>query len=153
TPDVQGAVEKMFSHGMLWLDATVVLPLLADTLTASEGEKGRFTRMIDAARDAGLNLFVTLGVIEEVERHMNRALTCVRRDSGQWVGQIPYLLERYVESGRAFASFPTWLENFREAFVLNKTSRYTFMRSSVSKNAHWKRNATRHRSNCVWRYS
>jgi hypothetical protein len=113
TPDVQGAVEKMFSHGMLWLDATVVLPLLADTLTASEGEKGRFTRMIDAARDAGLNLFVTPGVIEEVERHMNRALTCVRRDSGQWVGQIPYLLERYIESGRAFASFPTWLENFR----------------------------------------
>ena len=24
TPDVQGAVEKMFSHGMLWLDATVI---------------------------------------------------------------------------------------------------------------------------------
>jgi len=113
TPDVQGAVEKMFSHGMLWLDATVVLPLLADTLAASEGEKGRFTRMIDAARDAGLKLFVTPGVVEEVERHMNRAVTCVRMSYAQWEGSIPYLLERYVESGRSSASFPTWLENFR----------------------------------------
>jgi hypothetical protein len=113
TPDVQGAVEKMFSHGMLWLDATVVLPLLADTLAASEGEKGRFTRMIDVARDAGLKLFVTPGVIEEVERHMNRAVTCVRMNYGQWEGSIPYLLERYIESGRSSASFPSWLENFR----------------------------------------
>jgi len=113
TPDVQGAVEKMFSHGMLWLDATVVLPLLADTLLGSEGDKGRFTRMIDAARDVGLKLFVTPGVVEEVERHMNRAVTCVRLNYGQWEGSIPYLLERYVESGRSSASFPTWLENFR----------------------------------------
>lgn len=79
TPDVQGAVEKMFSHGMLWLDSTVVLPLLADTLAESADEdRGRFSRMIDAARDAGLQLFVTPGVIEEVERHMNRALSCAR---------------------------------------------------------------------------
>jgi hypothetical protein len=113
TPDVQGVVEKMFSHGMLWLDATVVLPLLADKLAASEGDKGRFTRMIDAARDAGLKLFVTPGVIEEVERHMNRAVTCVRMNYGQWEGSIPYLLERYVESGQSLVSFPAWLENFR----------------------------------------
>jgi hypothetical protein len=113
TPDVQGAVEKMFSHGMLWLDATIVLPLLADTLTAADGESGRFTRMIDAARDAGLSLFVTPGVIEEIERHMNRAVTCVRLTHNQWEGSVPYLLERYVTSGRSPASFPSWLENFR----------------------------------------
>ena len=125
TPDVQGAVEKMFSHGMLWLDATVILPLFADTLTAADGDEGRFTRMIEAARDAGLKLFVTPGVIEEVERHMNRALTCVRLSHGQWMGSIPYLLGRYVACGRSTASFPTWLENFRgESRPLQDLSEY-----------------------------
>ncbi|HHT8992367.1 TPA: hypothetical protein ACT5B2_004224 [Burkholderia cenocepacia] len=113
TPDVQGAVEKMFSHGMLWLDATVVLPLIADTLVSADGQKGRFTRMIDAARDAGLKLYVTPGIVEEVERHMNRALVCSRTSNGQWEGSIPYLLERYVSAGRSLASFSQWLINFR----------------------------------------
>lgn len=113
TPDVQGAVEKMFSHGALWLDATVILPLIADTLAASDGERGRFSRMIEAARDVGLKLYVTPGVIEEVERHMNRSLVCVRMTVGQWEGSVPYLLERYIAYGRSTASFPTWLENFR----------------------------------------
>jgi hypothetical protein len=113
TPDVQSAVEKMFSHGALWLDATVVLPLIADTLAAGDDSKGRFSRMIEAALDVGLKLYVTPGVIEEVERHMNKALTCVRLAFGQWQGSIPYLLERYIASGRSSSSFPSWLENFR----------------------------------------
>jgi hypothetical protein len=46
-------------------------------LATSEDGKGRFSRMIEAALDAGLKLYVTPGVIEEVERHMNKALTCV----------------------------------------------------------------------------
>lgn len=113
TPDVQGAVEKMFSHGMLWLDTTIILPLLADTLVSADGEKGRFTRMLDAALNAGLTIYVTPGVIEEVERHMNRAVTCVGYASGSWQGSVPYLLERYVASGRSAASFISWLKNFR----------------------------------------
>jgi hypothetical protein len=113
TPDVQGAVAKMFSHGSLWLDATVILPLIADTLAASDGERGRFSRMIEAARDAGLKLYVTPGIVEEVERHMNRSLVCVRSEPGSWEGSIPYLLSRYIEYGRSTASFSSWLENFR----------------------------------------
>ncbi len=69
--------------------------------------------MLEAARDAGLELFVTPGAIEEIERHMNRALACVRMDHGRWLGSVPYLLERYVASGRSPASFANWLENFR----------------------------------------
>lgn len=113
TPDVQGVVEKMFSHGLLWLDSTVVLPLLAETLNSTDAYVGRFTRMVNAARDAGLGLFVTPGVVEEVERHMNRALTCARLTYGRWEGSLPYLLERYIEDGRSSASFPVWLEHFR----------------------------------------
>lgn len=113
TPDVQGVVQKMFSHGSLWLDTTIILPLIVDTLAASDGERGRFSRMIEAAKDAGLKLYVTPGVIEEVERHMNLAFVCARMTFGEWQGSVPYLLEQYVAHGRSTASFPSWLENFR----------------------------------------
>ena len=111
TPDVQGAVEKMFSHGQVWLDTCVVLPLLVEPLF--DGPPGRFTRMIQAAQEAGLQLFVTAGVVEEIERHMNRALTCLRMERGQWIGAVPYLLERFLASGRSQAGFANWLETFR----------------------------------------
>ena len=113
TPDVQGAVEKMFSDGKIWLDASVILPLIADTLLASEAETGRFARMINAARDVGLKLYVTPGIVEEVEHHMNKALTCAQLNYGTWHGSVPYLLDRYIATGRSTASFATWLNNFR----------------------------------------
>lgn len=113
TPDVQSAVEKMFSHGNLWLDTTVLLPLIGDTLFSEDVSKGRFSRMIDAARDAGLKLHVTPGILEEVERHMNRALTCARMTGGGWQGAIPYLLDQYLSSGRARSNFEPWLDTFR----------------------------------------
>lgn len=113
TPDVQGAVEKMFSHGKLWLDTTIVLPLIADTLESEADSRGRFSRMIEAARSAGLELYATRGVTEEVERHMNKALTCARMQSGFWEGPIPFLLQRYIAAGRSADSFNGWLENFR----------------------------------------
>lgn len=111
TPDVQGAVEKMFSHGKIWLDTSVVLPLLAEPL--DEEREGRFTRMIQCALEAGLELYVTPGVIEEIERHMNRSLTCVRMGYADWQGSIPYLTEQYVASGRPPSTFVGWLETFR----------------------------------------
>lgn len=111
TPDIQGALNKMFSSGQIWLDATVTLPLFAETL--SEDATGRFTRMLAAAHDAGLKLLITEGMIEEVERHMNRSLTCAEMDSGKWEGTIPYLFDRFLRSGRPRADFGTWLYDFR----------------------------------------
>jgi len=110
TPDLQRAVRKLFAYGDIWLDTSVVLPLLAEFLDDEGG--GRFTRMIKAARDAGLKLHVTPGVIEEVDSHMKRCVTCVRLE-GEWVGLVPFLLKRYVITGRSRASFNGWLENFK----------------------------------------
>jgi hypothetical protein len=110
TPDVQSSVEKMFSHGEIWLDGTVIVPLLSELPAGSDG---RFHRMVVAAREAGLSLFVTSGVVEEVERHMNRALTCARMDAREWEGDTPLLLARYIEAGKAVETFAGWLELFR----------------------------------------
>ena len=108
-PDVQGAVKKMFAHGEICLDTTIVLPLLAERL---HPEPGRFTRMIHAARTAGLDLFVTPGVIEEIDSHMKRAMHCARTTE-PWKGRIPYLLEQYVASGETSGNISSWLECFR----------------------------------------
>lgn len=76
TPDVQTAVAKIFSHGTIWLDIRLVLPLLAEELLPIEHR--RFTQMLLVATQGGLKLLITLGVVEEVERHINRCITYVR---------------------------------------------------------------------------
>ena len=111
TPDVQSAVSKMFSHGSVWLDTTIVLPLFAEQLMTN-GYR-RFTQMLKVASSAGLNLRITSGVIEEVERHMNQCLTYVHIEQSEWVGRVPFLINAYIRSGRELASFGSWVEHFK----------------------------------------
>ena len=110
TPDIQRAVSKMFSHGTIWLDTTIVLPLLAEELI--EGRQRRFSQMVMAASDAGLSLCVTPGVIEEVERHINRCITFVNRAPYDWTGSVPFLADAYMRAGRNLNAFPSWVEHF-----------------------------------------
>ena len=110
TPDVQSAVSKMFSHGTIWLDTTIVLPLIAEVLIPNGRQ--RFTQMLKIASSSGLELRATPGVIEEVERHINRCLTYVHMHHSQWSGGIPFLVDAYIRSGRAPISFASWIENF-----------------------------------------
>lgn len=72
TPDVQSAIVKMFSSGEVWLDTTVVLPLFAEELLDAARDR-QYTAMLGAARESGLQLFVTEGVLEEIESHMARS--------------------------------------------------------------------------------
>lgn len=111
TPDVQAAVSKMFSHGTIWLDTTIVLPLLAETLISNERLR-RFTQMLKVAAAVGLELRVTSGVIEETERHINRSLSYVRGSYLQWSGRPPFLVNAYTLSGQGLTSFASWVENF-----------------------------------------
>ena len=94
TPDVQSAVGKMFSHGEVWLDTNVVLPIFGEVL--SPEHERRFQLMVGAASEAGLSLRATPGVIEEIERQMNRSLACSRSAPGEWQGDLPYLASVYL---------------------------------------------------------
>lgn len=111
TPDVQSAARKMFSDGEIWLDTSTLLPWFAEDLLPRE--KWKFRNMFSIAREAGLKLRVTAGVIEEVERHMNRCFTCARLPPKEWKGQIPFLLTFYIATGRAQYGFGNWLQTFR----------------------------------------
>ncbi len=112
TPDVQKVVLTMFSEGDLWLDTSMVLPLIAETLVGDPNDR-HYTILLRAARDAGLRLFVTDGVVEEIERHLNRCVSFARASTGEWRGRVPFVYTAYALSGRARSEFPAWAEEFR----------------------------------------
>lgn len=105
-PDVQKATKKLFEHGTVWLDTSVILPVLAEH--ALSGDMRPFTSLMNSLHSTGTKLYITPGVIEEVERHLNLCLTYVR--SPNWEGRVPYLFSRFVESGRPLTTFASWLE-------------------------------------------
>jgi len=110
TPDVQSAVEKIFSYGQIWLDTSVILPLLAEDLL--EDHEGRFQQMFRVARQAGLEFFATNGVVEELDRHIDRAIFCSQKGNN-WQGDFPFLFEAFLQAGRSSSDFQTWVEMFR----------------------------------------
>jgi len=91
------------------LDASAVLPLLAEDLI--EDGNQLFQRIIGIASDAGLTFFVTSGVIEELDHHIENALACCR--GGGWNGKFPFLLEAFLQTGRPLGAFPSWTERFK----------------------------------------
>jgi hypothetical protein len=110
TPDVQSAIKKIFSHGEIFLDTTALLPLLAEELLGNE--QGAVQRILRVAADAGIEFFVTEGVLEELSSHILRGVAYCRNTYGTWVGGIPFIFEAYIRAGRNPSDFSRWTENF-----------------------------------------
>jgi hypothetical protein len=110
TPDVQNAIRKIFSRGEIYLDTTVLLPILAEELI--ESGEGEFQRIVIAASTAGIEFYVTDGVIEELSSHILKGLAYARGSYTVWEGSIPFIFEAYVRAGRDPATFTHWIENF-----------------------------------------
>jgi len=111
TPDVQSAVVKMFSEGEIWLDASVVLPLFAEELLDEPSRSHGL--MLRAATEAGIKLYVTDGVVQELASHVNRSRgyrSALSR--GEAYGAEPFLLSAYRLSGRPMLEFEAWADNF-----------------------------------------
>ncbi|MET8380439.1 hypothetical protein [Streptomyces microflavus] len=113
TPDVQKTVVKLFSGGVIWLDANLILPVLAEEL--ADDENRSFTHLLEAARTCGISLRVTNGIVEEVSSHMHRSLTYARvvGQGKLWGDSVPFLAAAHAASGRETAALGSWLENFR----------------------------------------
>jgi hypothetical protein len=108
TPDVQRATKDMFGGGEIWLDASVILPLLAEASAPAADRP--FTEMFKQAKAANLKLYVTDGILEEVERHINRCKVFIRTPN--WNGSVPYLYFSYVQFGGRPDKFGGWAERF-----------------------------------------
>ncbi|WP_199224160.1 hypothetical protein, partial [Saccharospirillum sp. MSK14-1] len=111
TPDVQKVTKKIFSHGKIWLDTTIVLPLLVETFYREEQNK-KYSNIVSSLIESGVELCVTDGVIREVLQHINISITCSRRSLTQWNGRIPFLYYHYVEQGYEPVKFASSIEVF-----------------------------------------
>ena len=109
-PDVQNVVQKIFSEGEIWIDTSVLLPVIAETLLNDDEQIA--SRLLRTARDAGLKLRVTSGVIEEVERHINRCRAYSRTPAGHWRGGVPFLFAMFTIGGYAQEGYQAWINNF-----------------------------------------
>ncbi|MBQ0762224.1 hypothetical protein [Marinobacter psychrophilus] len=111
TPDVQKVTKKIFSHGKIWLDTTIVLPLLVETFYRDEKNK-KYSDIVRSLIESGIELCVTDGVVREVLQHINISLTCSKRSLIQWNGRIPFLYYHYVEQGYEPLKFASSIEIF-----------------------------------------
>jgi hypothetical protein len=113
TPDVQATVLKLFGNADVWLDASVLLPLFGEDLL-DPADRG-YTNIFQAASEAGLNLYVTEGVLEEVNAHIRRCLAYARRSptDPEWRGRVPFLFTAFSLTGKHRGHFAAWIETFR----------------------------------------
>lgn len=111
TPDVQKATKRIFSHGKIWLDTSVLLPLFAEQLLEPDHNR-IYQTIFEACSREGDELFIIRGVLDEIDHHILNCLQCVGK-MGTWKGTLPYLLAQYIKTGRALADFLDWVDSFR----------------------------------------
>ena len=108
-PDVQRAMQKIFSNGRIWLDTSAALPLFAEMLL--DEEQRNCTRTLRIARQAGMKLFITRGVLDELYYHIRHSRKCQQMGPA-WRSRTPFLYSAYLLSGRSSHDFRRWTVEF-----------------------------------------
>ncbi|MGE2737344.1 hypothetical protein [Mycolicibacterium vaccae] len=108
TPDVQKTLRKVFSGGQIWLDTIVILPLMAEELYTSAKP---MHDLIEACRISEIKLYVTTGVIEELDAHIHSCVQTARSGTSSY--RLPFLLREYITQGYPRKGFTKWQEIFR----------------------------------------
>jgi hypothetical protein len=109
TPDVQEAVDKLFSGGELVLDTTVVLPVFVETLLPETQQQ--YTNLLRNARSSGTRLLCTQGVFNEAATHLRRSLRCTELGT-KWVGAVPMVLDRWRALHSGDGDFRQFVSDF-----------------------------------------
>jgi hypothetical protein len=109
TPDIQKTVSQLFSRGKLVLDTSTLLPTFVETGLAPEEQA--YSNVLRAARSAGIELFVTDGVLNEIETHLARSAACARQAT-RWQGEAPFVYHHWVESWPGKESFDSFVAKF-----------------------------------------
>ena len=111
TTDVQSAMVKLYSIGEIWLDTSILLPLIAETLIEDPARR-RFTNMLRAASECGLKLLITRGVLEELETNTWNSIQYARKWQ-RWRSREPFLARIVLMSGRDLSELSAWMAEFR----------------------------------------
>jgi hypothetical protein len=73
----------------------------------------RLTGVFKSCNAAGIELRVTTGIIQEINAHMQKSLTCSQYPTSAWKGPIPFLYSFFLQTGQGAADFRKWLSLFR----------------------------------------
>lgn len=111
TPDVQKATNKIFSFGKIWLDTTLILPLLVDQLRSEDGDR-RFSVIIKNLVSSGAEVYICEAAVNEILNHIRISVMCSNYGV-QWRGRIPFLYSQYIQDGRDRSKFADWVTQFR----------------------------------------
>jgi hypothetical protein len=107
-PDVQRAVSHFFSRGHLIIDTTALLPCFAEDLLPALDQ--RYTNLLRGAHAAGMELYVTEGVINEIASHLQLSLL-YHRIRDEWIGPVPRVYADW-ESITGGGDFPAFVRRF-----------------------------------------
>ena len=110
TPNVQSAISRLFTHGDFWLDTSAILPVLVENLL--EPEERAYSQLLLGAHRAGASLFVTEGVLDEIDSHIRNCLLAWRSPT-TWNARTPFLLAAHTWAGEKMDDFPAWASTFR----------------------------------------
>ena len=73
--DVQKVMDRVFDHGELWLDTSVVLPAIAEQCRTEDDPIARpFSALLRRIKESGLEVRITPGVLEEIVSHIGLCL-------------------------------------------------------------------------------
>lgn len=107
TTEIQSVTKKLFNQGKIWLDTSVLLPLVAERFIDDPNSQ-RLTKIFTLCNEVGIEFLVTPGVIQEVNAHINKSIHCNKYPRGQWQGKIPYIYFQYLASGQNPENFLDW---------------------------------------------
>lgn len=116
TIDSQKVISELFLSGEMWLDTNIILPAISEQIDVIDEAQGRpFSELLLNANKNIIKLYITPGVLEEIERHFSRSYACWQQTPYKWEGDTPFLLKRYVENGMPYSEFPAWMRKFQGA--------------------------------------
>lgn len=108
TENIKEITRNIFNKGNIWIDTSVILPLLSEKFE-EEGNR-KITNILKHCYTSGIKLFVTKGIIEEIFAHINKCIACSTLT--EWQGNIPFLYKKYIEQGFPASSFKEQIYDF-----------------------------------------
>lgn len=110
-PDVQRVTKRIFDHGEIWLDTSILLPAFAEYAEPSREESDRpFVSLFKQLANTGLRRYVTPGVLEELTSHLQNCVRYARSTS--WKSRVPYVALRFLLLGNSLAALSNFIDEF-----------------------------------------
>lgn len=100
--NVKSAMKKLSEGMFIWLDTTVILPLIADKFVS---ERERYhEKLFSILNKMNIKLFITEDILEEILHHLETSMNYYK-DTNRYNSKTPYILEQFITTGNSKDDF------------------------------------------------